>query len=154
MELHNHDIVGFVNRLDRFAKELEKSASGTVSELSVADRARLDSYLASLEAYRDWVVGAPALDLPESHPTTYTVADVSGVDVNSLENEHVKDVLVMIGLTREELIKSQSAKKASGLISFDEGRLTAIINKIKLFLVDYVDQATPLDLPESSPKQG
>jgi len=154
MEVNNHDVVGFVNRLDRFARELEKSASGTVSELSGADRIRLDSYLASLEAYRNWVVAAPALDLPESHPTTYSVADNNGIDLGSLENEHLKDVLIMIGLTREELIKSQSAKKASGLISFDVGRLTAIIDKIKLFLTDYVDNATPLDLPESSPQQG
>lgn len=153
MDIHNHDVVGFVNRLDRFMVELHKSASGGVSELSAADRARLDSYLSALEQYRDWVVAAPELDLPESHPQTYTVSDDAPVSVAELENEHVKDTMIMLGLARLELIKSQSALKGSGMIGFDQNRLTGIIDKIKLFLTNYVDSATPLDLPESSPKE-
>ena len=150
--IFNHDIKGIINRLDRFAMELVSSQSSGVSQLGAPDRARLEQYLAALVAYKGWVVAAPGLDLPESHPTSYTVSDTIGVSFEDLENEHVKDVVRLMGLLRVEIVKSQSSSLASGMISFDASRFDGVVTKVKQFLVQYVDVATPLDLPESSPK--
>ena len=151
MEIHNHDIKGIVARLDRFSQEIRASQSALTSELGSPDRERLDSYLAALKTYKAWVISQPKLDLPESAPQSYIVADSGPVGAEDVENEHLKDIMIMLGLTRIELIKSQSAELGSGLIGFDGNRFDKIIEKVEKFLTDYVDASTPLDLPESSP---
>lgn len=152
MNVQNHDIVNLVEKLDRFSRELKMSQSAYVSQLGSADRERLDSYLAALEYLIAWIAKMPALDLPESHPRGYEIAEDSGVDLTGVENEHIKVILRLLDLARYEVIKSQSSRLASGLIGFDHKRFTASVDKIKAFLVEFVDMATPLDLPESSPK--
>lgn len=152
MNVQNHDIVNLVEKLDRFSREIKMSQSAHVSQLGGADRERLDSYLAALEYLVAWIAKMPALDLPESHPRGYEVSEVSAVVLDEVENEHIKVILRLFDLARYELIKSQSSRLASGLIGFDHKRFIASVDKVKAFLVEFVDMATPLDLPESSPK--
>jgi len=148
--VQNHDIYGLVRRINRFIVELVKAASANVSEMTGHDQRRLVSYLDALKAYKEWIVGQPVLDLPETHPQNYELA--ANPTVPPLENESVADVVNLLCKLRDEMIASQSARYASTMLVHDATRFDAIVAKVEAFLSDYVGAATPLDLPESSPK--
>lgn len=147
---HNHDISGLHNRLNRFITELIFSVSSSSSQVNQFDQVRLGSYLRAVTAYQTWINDQPQLDLPDTHPRPYQLE--ANPEVPDLENESIVDVLRMLELTRDELVRSQSSRNAAGLIPFDNVRLTAMLNKIESFLTGYIAEVTPLDLPESSPQ--
>lgn len=148
--VNNHDVLGLHRRINRFIFELNKSASSGVSRFSDHDKARLRSYLTAMTAYKNWVAAQPDLDLPETHPQEYQLAPVT--EVGAVENENCADAMNLLAKCRDELNNSQSARLSSGLMEADKVRFEAIVEKISKFLDDYVDAATPLDLPESSPR--
>lgn len=146
----NHDVVGLHSRINRFLEELIKSVSSSTSQVNVFDQERLKSYLGAILIYHDWVVGQPALDLPETHPREYAL-EASPV-VPDVENENINDLVRLLVLAREELVNSQSARDPANLNKFDSARLLAVVAKAQAFLTEYIQKATPLDLPESSPQ--
>ena len=149
---NNHDVLGLCKRLKRFATEMNKSASSSVAEFRQADRARLMSYYNALQAYKAWVVAQPELDLPESHPREFEVDDSPNFNLADAENEMVDDCIHQLSTLNYELVHSQSSRLGAGLNQFDAGRFDAIMQKALNYLTEYVDNATPLDLPESSPQ--
>lgn len=152
-EIHNHDILGIVSRINRFVSELVKCASATQgSGMSEADIKRLKAYHAALGGYAEWVVGQPQLDLPETHPRVYSVPE--DPDAGGVENETVADVIQLLIVLRDEMLLSQSSKVACGLTTHDEVRFDGVMEKVDKFITDYIEPHTPLDLPESSPKAG
>lgn len=148
--VYNHDIVGLYNRMNRFVEELYKSVSSNASLMNQFDQGRLASYFASLRGYVAWVVSLPQLDLPETSPRAFDLEPPPQLEM--VDNDEVDDLLRLLVLSRDELINSQSARLGSGLINFDQTRITAIIDKADLFLTTYVAKITPVDLPESSPR--
>ncbi|RLA20985.1 MAG: hypothetical protein DRQ62_09935 [Gammaproteobacteria bacterium] len=147
---YNHDISGFHRRFNRFITELKKSVSSSGSLVNAFDKKRLATYIAALRSYQKWVTDQPALDLPDTHPRAYELDD--NPEYVDLENESIVDAIRMLELARDELVRSQSSRSAAGLIEHDDVRLTAMINKIDSFLTSYIEEITPLDLPESSPQ--
>mgnify|MGYP000429930839 CR=1 FL=1 len=148
--VNNHDILGIHRRINRFIVELNKSASSGVSQFHDHDKKRLRAYLTSMTAYKDWVSAQPHLDLPETHPQEYALEPPT--EVGAVENESCADAMNLLAKCRDELDNSQSARLSSGLMEADRVRFEAIVEKIAKFLDEYVDKATPLDLPESSPR--
>ena len=149
--VYNHDVAGLHRRLNRFIFELMNAQSSNVSLTKEADQSRLNTYLEAIRKYRDWVIAQPELDLPETNERPIVLDE--DPEIKTVENESVVDVVRMLVLTRDELINSQSARNSSGLINFDVDRLTALVEKVQNFLDNYIALATPLDLPESSPKR-
>lgn len=150
MQTYNHDICSITKRLNRFQSELALSVSSSVPEMNEFDFGRAKSYLDSLVTYHDWVMDQPQLDLPESHPK---IIDIPEAPVfPEIENESIEDIVRLIGIAREELVNSASSRKPAGLIKFDSARFTSVISKIEKLMDDFIAKATPLDLPESSPK--
>ena len=98
----------------------------------------------------DFVVGQPQQDLPETHPRSYSLRE--NPVPPALENEMMYDIIEMFQLLRDELVNSQSARNASGLISFDSVRFLSHLSRIETYIAEYVEKATPLDMPESSPR--
>lgn len=147
---YNHDISGFHRRINRFIVELLKSVSSSGSQVNTFDQARLITYITALRAYQTWVNGQPQLDLPDTHPRSYNLDD--NPEVPDLENESIVDLIRILQLARDELVRSQSSRNAAGLMPFDSVRFSALIDKADNFLSEYVSQVTPLDLPESSPQ--
>jgi hypothetical protein len=150
MKTYNQDLVSICQRIDRFREELIKSVSSGTSQLNEFDRSRLVSYLGAINGIVDWCVSQPQLDLPESHPREYTIED--GKEEVVLENEMINDIVRMLDVARDELVNSQSSRRAASLISFDVNRVKAMLIKVADYLNSYVDTYTPLDLPESSPR--
>ena len=145
----NTDVVGLNERIRRFLMEVMKSASANSSQVKEADLSRLKSYLSSLRSYLDHVSREPELDLPETNPKVYTLKPLPALA--DIENESLADCCRLLELSREELVHSQSARLASGIIAFDKDRQVKIIEKAERFIKDYIEVVTPLDLPESSP---
>lgn len=146
--IKNADIAGLVGRLVSFRSEMLGSQSAMVPNLQPADLLRLNSYLLSAKSFKSWVVKAPNLDLPKTHPNGVEV--VVPEPIKDCENADILDILRMLDALICELVNGQSADLSTGLISFDAKRFDDIVNKIELFLTDYVGKATPLDLPESA----
>lgn len=151
MEVRNHDIVGLVNRIQRFLVELTKSVSADVSQFNAFDTGRLKSYLDAIEKYRQWMTAQPQLDLPETAPRGYAIPDFEST--SRVENESINDTVRLLKIMRDELVNSQSARQPAGLTAFDDFRLSAILTKLNEFISSYIEEVTPLDLPESSPMQ-
>lgn len=150
MNTYNHDLVGFYNRINRFIEEVLKSQSSNLSQVNAFDQTRLKSYLSAMRFYHDQVQGAPELDLPETTPRLYALREVPVVP--DMENESCADICRLFELCRDEMVNSQSARMGAKLVSFDSVRLLQVISKCEKFLSEYVEKATPLDLPESSPR--
>lgn len=150
MEVLNNDIKGIHSRINRYIEECVKSVSSSSSLLNDFDKGRITSYLSALRFMHDFIVGQPQQDLPETHPRKYALRDNPQVPV--MENEMMNDIVEMFQLVRDELVNSQSARNASGLISFDSVRFLAHVSRIEVYLSQYADLATPLDMPESSPR--
>lgn len=148
---YNHDVAGLYRRMNRFIEELARSVSSSGSQMNAFDQTRLATYLDAIDSYMNWVVSQPSLDLPETHPRVYTFAPSPAVKDEDVENESALDVIRMLELARDETVNGQSARLGSGLITFDEIRLRAIVSKARNFLENYIATVTPLDLPESSP---
>lgn len=149
-KVFNDDIGGLYNRCNRYITELYRSASANVSDVNPFDLTRTTAYLSELEKYTAWVVGQPALDLPETHPQQLTLADAPVVP--DIENLMVEDIIRLMERGRDELILSQSARNATGLIKFDLLRWSMVLAKTNQYLATYVKDVTPVDLPESSPE--
>lgn len=149
-QTYNADIKGLYNRINRFIAEAMHQQSSGVSQINEFDQARLRSYLSACRTYHDHIQSAPNLDLPETHPRMYDLREKP--EVLDLENESLNDIVRLLELCRDELIHSQSARLPVKLISFDSQRFLSIIQKCERFMADYVSVATPLDLPESSPR--
>jgi hypothetical protein len=147
--VYNHDVAGIHARVNRFLTEMALSQSNGTSQVIAYDQARLQSYIAAIRTYKQWVLDQPLLDLPETHPTKYPLDP--DPTLPEIENESIRDVLRMLLLAREELVNGQSARMSSGLIKFDDARFSAVIDKVENFLKNYIATTTPLDFPESSP---
>jgi glycyl-tRNA synthetase beta subunit len=148
--VYNHDILGFYNRINKFIEEVMKSQSSNLSEVNDFDKNRLRSYLSAMRFYHDQVQSAPDLDLPETTPRLYDLREKPVVP--DMENESCADICRLFEILRDEMINSQSARRGAKLVSFDSARLIQVISKVESFLSNYVDVATPLDLPESAPR--
>jgi len=150
MQTYNSDLVGLWNRINRFIREAMKQQSSSNSQVNQFDLARLKSYMSAIRFYHDHIQSAPDLDLPETTPRLYELREAPVVP--EMENESLADVCRLLELGRDELLNSQSSRQGAKLIDFDSVRLLQVIEKCELFLSDYVEVATPLDLPESSPR--
>lgn len=151
MEVLNHDVAGLCRRINRFIIELHKAQSSNTSEMDQFDQERLQTYLNSITTYRGWVIGQPQLDLPETYPRLVEIGE--SPETPEVENESTRDAIYLMELCRDELAGSQSARRASGFIGFDDKRLMAVVAKTQAFLIDYIKVATPIDMPESSPSR-
>ena len=98
----------------------------------------------------EWMQRQPLLDLPESHPK-YWELEVFPV-LPPVENDDCNDVIRLLELLAVELLNSSSSRDSSKLGSFDYSRLMAIILKLEDYMSNHIAKATPIDLPESSPR--
>ena len=149
--VNNQDVAGLCERIDEVIYELAKSQSSSVTDMNEFDRARIDSYIALLNSYVAWILSAPHVDVPETHPRDYEIKEIAAQLSDDTENKAVRDIIRMFRSMFTEMANSQSARNPNGLISHDANRFTLLSNKIAAFLTDHVDANQPVDMPESSP---
>lgn len=153
MIVNNMQVAGLIRRLRRFRYETVKAASSGVAHVNEHDLRRAKSYLNAVEAYLNWIVSQPQLDLPESTPNPIDLGDPEVLPFP--ENESLTDLMVMYELLEKEIGNSQSARLGDSVISHDEKRVRDLVSKMRAFLETFVETILPMDLPESSPlKEG
>ena len=150
MKTLNMDLVGLWNRINRYIVEVQKSQSANVSLTLESDLIRYKSYFSALRFLIAHVDSDPRLDLPETNPIEYVVREAPVLQ--DLENENCVHVALLLATVRQELLLSQSSRLSTGLIAFDKDRFMAGVAKAESYLENYVEKATPLDMPESSPR--
>lgn len=147
----NQDVAGLVERTDEVIYEIAKSQSANLTDMRPFDRTRIDEYNQMLQRYANWVVDAPDIDLPETHPRDYPIKYISADVDADVENKAIRDLIRMYRALITELANSQSARAANGLTVHDKRRFDLVMEKIGKFLADYVDETQPVDMPESAP---
>lgn len=147
---YNMDVLMLVRMLNRFIEEVSRSQSAGTTQATSADVARLSSYTAAINTYLQHTIAQPVLDLPETHPRTIELPSLSGIP--EMENDALFMAATLLETARDELIKSASTRLSSNLVVFDVTRLSAIISKCDALVSGYILTATPIDLPESSPR--
>jgi len=147
---YNTDVHSISRRYNRLLVEFLKSQSSGVSQTMPFDLVRARTYLASIRRYLDYIIGEPLLDCPETGPTEIPLPPKPVIQ--NLENDSLWDIINLVIIARDELENSQSARLPTNLVRFDYMRQTAVLQKISN-LIDYVEAAEPLDLPESTPMQ-
>jgi len=148
---HNQDIAGLAERIDEIVFEVAKSQSAGLTDMRPFDRTRIGEYVALLNRYADWVVSAPDVDLPETHPREHPIKYISADVDDDLENKSLRDLVRYLRALITELTNSQSAKQANGMTTHDKRRFDLVMAKVAAFLSDYVDNTQPVDMPESAP---
>jgi hypothetical protein len=150
-EVLNQDVAGLAERTDEVIYELVKSQSANLTDMRPFDRTRIDEYNAMLVRYAAWLVDAPDVDLPETHPRSYAITFLTESLELDVENKAIRDLVRMYQAVITELTNSQSARAANGLTTHDKRRFDLLMTKIEQFLTEYVDNTQPLDMPESAP---
>jgi hypothetical protein len=150
-QVYNVDVYGLDVMLNRTIVEIMKSQSSGVSGMISFDIARVNQYLGALKSKQAWVGSQPQVDCPETGPKAFDLVPVPVTE--QIENDAAWDLVQLLQITRDELRNSQSARLPSGLIKFDDTRLTAFLGRMTSLLNDYIAKVTPIDLPESSPSQ-
>jgi len=147
----NQDVAGLAERVDEVIFEVARSQSANLTDMRPFDRTRIDEYNGMLNRYAAWVTDAPDIDLPETHPRDYPIKYISADVDADVENKALRDLIRMYRSLITELTNSQSARAANGLTVHDKRRFDLVMQKIEKFIVDYVDNTQPLDMPESAP---
>jgi len=142
---------GIAERTDEVIFELAKCQSANLTDMRPFDRTRIDEYNAMLNRYAEWLVAAPDVDLPETHPRSYKIKFLTEGMSLDVENKGIRDLLRMYQAVITELTNSQSARAANGLTVHDKRRFDLVMDKIEQFLTEYIDQTQPIDMPESAP---
>ena len=141
---HNKDIKGFNTLLNRQMLELSSGASSRVPEITAADRGRIDSYIAEIEAYQLQVNTSTPADYPGTHRLFYCLLKIE--DSPLVTSQAINDLLTLWTLTNGELLVSASSQLPATLREPDNTRLSGHIQAMKNYLA-YVDASAVQDYP-------
>lgn len=151
LNVNNFHVRFLADKIHRFGHELIKSQSANDSQMKAADRTRLSSYLDSVDYAVNWIGSLPELDLPETSPREYACEDFPP-EVDA-ENEAINVACDILRACYLETVNGQSARRSAGMSPHDILRVRNVVAHCRNFLTEYVENALPLDLPESSPME-
>ncbi len=149
----NLDVVGLCNRMSRFIKEVLTSQSANASVVVKHDLLRMKSFSAAIRKYHEIAVSEYSLDAVETHPTEFELQIPELSEVETVENDAIKDWARLLVIAAKELVNSQSSRLSSGLISHDSKRLLEFMNRLDAFVTNYIETQLPLDTPETVPSR-
>lgn len=148
---YNLDVVYINDKICRYAGEVIKAVSANLAHVNTFDMARALKYLDDLDAAVTYVLAQPQLDMPETHPRERKLQAFP--EVPNMENDELDHVVRLLESARLEVVNSQSSRMAAGLLPFDASRVSALVEKNRQWLTTFVQQRSPMDLPETSPQQ-
>ena len=149
--VRNPDVVGSVERADRYAYDMAKFESASINEITEFDVTRILSYNNALRTYITTLNDAPATDNPHSYPGMYNVYYLTqDFDFDSVKNKAIRDIIRQYVNLWVNLSRSESADKSNGFLTFDFTRAMTHLDRIDYYINSYIKAALPIDLPESS----
>ncbi len=144
----NQDIYSLDNMIIRYLLEMMTSVSSEVQVIQTPDRTRIDSYIASLDQFRNWMVNASPTDYPATYKLYYCLSQkpapiyIASAPIRDLVNQ----LIVMEG----ELVMSQSSRLSSGILPQDDQRFISYLERMRAYLTTYHDAAAPNDHPRTT----
>ena len=156
----NAELKAVALKLYEFGRTIAVEPSAGVTQgLDKFAIARQRSYLTQALGFADALNASPVPDRPGSHPTDFPV-DLSrpyetfyqeeGENGARLPlNEHSNLLAELWMMTAVDMINSQSAALAGGLLSFDHVRAVENFKSISK-LLDVIEDLAPVDLPETA----
>ncbi len=143
----NKDVKGLQMLLTRQMAEMSTSASASVPEILLPDRARINSYISELEGYQSQINASTPADYPGTHKLYYCLFHIENPPV--VTSQAINDLLVLWTLTNGELLTSSSSGIPAGLRVPDNNRLSGHIQSMKNYLL-YLDGAAVQDYPRQA----
>lgn len=144
---YNHDVQSLSDKVNRYIIEVGLSESANIHIVNEYDLARFNAYLEGIRVMQSWINATPQLDLPNTYPRKFCLAMVA--DVPTMESDFSRMLIRLLELLRDELIRGQTSRAASGLNAYDNDRFTATVAKIQA-LLDTAN-GSGMDYPNSSP---
>ena len=128
----NHDIKGLTTLMNRQMLEMSTSASASINEILVEDRARIDRYIATLKNHQAQIISSAPSDHASTHVLYYCLTKLEAPPVvsNPVINQLLTKYTLMVG----SLLKSSSANIPADLLLDDDERLTSNIADIESYL--------------------
>lgn len=147
----NMDVVGIVERWDKYTYEIMTSMSGTLNSIDEFDLERIQSYNKALRTYASVIFKSNRMDLPHTTPNMYNIQYLTqGLNFDDIKNKALRDIIRLYVNGWNQWSRSESADRSNGYEEFDYNRFLLIMDRIEGFIQSYIDEALPLDLPESS----
>jgi hypothetical protein len=151
MQTLNLDLIQPWATMNRMIFELQHCQSANVNFVFDPDKARIKQWSSVMRSLVDDISTNPGyLDLPETNPRPFDLSPM--IEEKDIENDAIKHLCTIVRLGMLELQGSQSSRFSSGIANVDKVRLTAIFDKVEKHVAQHVDQQTPIDYPESSPR--
>jgi len=145
----NRDIAVMHIKLLRAEREVVLSQSKGTTTLKSADRDRLVSYIDDARRFLNYSYKAPETDEPEAHPRKIELRALP--TIGEMDNTNLLNAIYLLHDCMVENANCASARHGSGYIIFDYDRLGKLFDKLTSLIIDYIDKAPLLDMPETSP---
>ena len=149
--VRNMDVVGMVERIDRYAFDIMAFESSSLNEITTYDLERIQSYNEALRVYGSTINSSPVMDLPHSYPHMYQITYITKeMDIANVKNKAIRDIIRMYVNNWVNWARSESADRANGWHPGDYSRFIIIMDRLDVFIQSYIGATLPLDLPKSS----
>jgi hypothetical protein len=149
--VRNMDVVGMVERIDRFAYDIMHFESAQLNEITSFDLERIAAYNEALRNYASTINSAESMDLPHSYPHMYEIHyATSEMELDTMKNKALRDIIRLYINAWVQWSRSESADKSNSFHPADYNRFILIMNRLDQYIASYVQATLPLDMPESS----
>ena len=148
---YNIHIAMLVRLIDRAIIEVTKSQSAPGSGVRSADVDRIASYMDEMESFVNFSSRLPETDTPKSHPLP--IEFDPPLSLPRIENDSMWLLAQMLDTMRIEVGQSASSRQPNGWWKPDLPRVTKYIEDVRVFMSQHVQKVTPVDNPESSPRE-
>jgi hypothetical protein len=148
---YNIHIAMLIRLIDRAIIEVTKSQSAPGSGVRQADADRIESYMNEMESFVNFSSRLPETDTPKSHPLA--VQFDPPLSLPRIENDSMWLLAQMFDTMRIEVGQSASSRQPNGWWKPDLPRVLKYIDDVRVFMAQHVQKVTPVDVPESSPRE-
>ena len=149
--VRNMDIVGLVERIDRYVFDMAEFESASLNEIISYDIERLEQYSRALRTYSSMISSASSMDLPHSYPHMYEIKYITKeLNPDNVKNKAIRDLIRLYMNAWVQLSRSESADRSNGFMAADYDRFLLIMDRADQYLATYVQSVLPVDTPHSS----
>ncbi len=146
----NEDVYTILEDLKQYADECYNSNSANTNSVNEHDQGRIEDMIDALEGLHVHVQAQPYPDYVDVNEDGYIFTPWE--ELPNVENNMINHLRRVFNRTHQQLANSQSARAMAKLIDPDSQRLSSNLIKCRNYLENYIKPFSPLDLPETTPK--
>lgn len=146
--VQNLDLINLATQVTRFIEEHAKCQSASRDDTNQHDLKRCQDMIDFFKTRWENVVGTPELDTPYAHPEDYAAPTWPALPEN-IQNADLHGLINLWSLIVIELLRSNSAERATGVSEADANRIVMITEKIQNN-VNTMTADPSVDLPDAA----